>query len=77
MKNSDNFFVFGQHIKRIRKEAGLTQKEMAHRLGISIPTLSKIESGVLPPRLSCSILFRIHQQFGIHPKELFEPILTN
>ena len=73
MKNSENFSLFSQHIKHIRNEAGLTQKEMAHILGIGVSTLSKIEKGVLPPRLSCSVIVRIHQHFGIHPKDLFSP----
>ena len=77
MKNSDNFLAFAEHVKRIRKEAGLSQREMAVILGIGIPTLSKIERGILPSRLSCSVLFRIHQHFGIHPKNLFAPSLHN
>ena len=51
----------------------MTQREMAHKLGISISTLTKIEKGIIPPRLSCSILFRVQREFGIHPKDLFAP----
>lgn len=71
MKNIENFHVFSQRIKFIRTENKLTQREMAKKLRISVSTLSKIERGVLPPRLSCSILFQIYKQFGVHPKELF------
>lgn len=74
MKNSENFLLFSQHIRHIRSKTGLTQKEMAYILGIGVSTLSKIEKGVLPPRLSCSVIFRIHQHFGIPPKDLFSPI---
>ena len=76
MKKTDYFFVFSENVKCIRKEAGLSQKEMAHMLGIGVSTLSKIENGVLPPRLSCSVLFRIQRHFGIHPKDMFTPIVT-
>lgn len=76
MKKSDCFLVFSENVKCIRKEAGLSQKEMAHMLGIGVSTLSKIENGVLPPRLSCSVLFRIQRHFGIHPKDMFTPIVT-
>lgn len=37
---------------------------MAKILGIGITTLNKIEQGVLPPRLSAEILFRIREYFG-------------
>ena len=77
MKNFENFLIFSQNMKKIRKDAQLTQKEMAHTLGISITSLSKIEKGILPPRLSCSILIRIHEEFGIHPKDLFEPLVSD
>lgn len=71
MKNIENFHIFSQRIKLIRAENKLTQKEMAQKLRISVSTLSKIERGILPPRLSCSILFQIYEQFGVHPRELF------
>ena len=45
--------------------------EMAKRLGISVKTLLAVEKGQLPPRLSFSILFRIQQEFGVSPKDLF------
>ncbi len=76
MKKSDYFLAFSENIKCIRKEAGLSQKEMARMLGIGVSTLSKIEKGVLPPRLSCSVLFCIQRHFGIHPKDMFAPIVT-
>ena len=73
MTKSKDFLYFSQHVQRIRREQNLTQREMADRLGIGVRTLSMIESGILPPRLSCEILFRIENQFGIHPKDLFKP----
>ena len=73
MTKSKNFLYFSYHIQRIRKEQKLTQREMAGRLGIGVRTLSMIEKGILPPRLSCAIIFRIQDQFGIHPKDLFKP----
>ena len=77
MNKSKFFLAFSENIKCIRKKAGLNQKEMARILGIGVSTLSKIEKGVLPPRLSCSVLFRLQQRFGVHPKDLFVPISNN
>ena len=77
MDNFEKILIFSQNMKKIRKNAQLTQREMAQKLGISIASLSKIEKGILPPRLSCSILFRIHKEFGVHPKDLFEPLVSD
>ena len=62
---------FGKNLCALREEHCLTPDEMAKRLGVSEKTLLAIENGQLPPRLSCSILFRIQRKFGVSPKDLF------
>jgi len=42
----------GQGIKMLRQKHGWTQEDVANRLGISIPALSKIETGVTDVNLS-------------------------
>lgn len=42
-------------LRTARKEAGLSQSELARRLPISQPALSQIESGGNDPRLSTVI----------------------
>ena len=37
--------TFGQTIKRLRRERGLTQRELASELGIDFTYLSKLENG--------------------------------
>ncbi len=63
--------IFMFNVTRLRKRHGLTKKEMAKTLGISVGTLNKIEKGELPPRMSVEIVFNIYQHFGIHPKNQF------
>lgn len=36
----------GSVIRKYRKEAGLTQEEMADRLGVTAPAVNKWENGV-------------------------------
>ena len=36
----------GSVIKRYRKDAGMTQEEMANRLGVTTPAVNKWENGV-------------------------------
>ena len=36
----------GVVIKKYRKEAGMTQEEMANRLGLTTPAVNKWENGV-------------------------------
>ncbi len=41
----------GSNIKKYRKEAGLTQKELAEMLGVAVGTIQQYESGKRQPRL--------------------------
>ncbi len=66
--------VFCQNVKLLRVSRGLNQKEMAKLLGIGVQSLRQVEHGVLPPRLSCDIVFHLHQKFGLSPSEQFQPL---
>ena len=64
MNNNDKEIkIFCENIKYLRKEQGLSKKEMAKKLGISTASLSILESGKLPPRLTVEPLFHIHKNF--------------
>lgn len=61
-------FAFLSHnVAYLRKQHGLSKKEMAALLGIGIYSLNKIERGELPQRLCVDILFHIHKHFGVRP----------
>ena len=40
---------FGKRLRELRKQAGMTQRELAGEVGVDFSYLSKIENGVLPP----------------------------
>jgi len=61
------------NITLLRKQNRLSQKEMAQLLGISIATIIKLESGILPPRFSTETILCISDCFGLSPSELFRP----
>lgn len=60
------------NIKFLREKHCLTKKEMAKRLKISTRSLSMLEEGIVPPNLSCEILFRIQYEFDISPSDLLK-----
>lgn len=72
IRKENEWEIFSQNIKKIRKEQGLSKKSMAKRLKIGIQSLNKIENGELPPRLSVQIFFEIYKEFHIHPKDQFQ-----
>ncbi len=74
MKKDYDFSVFGDNLKAIRNKNGLSKKEMSKKLGIGTRSLSLIESGIAPPRLSSNILIKINREFGILPSEIFLPL---
>ena len=42
--------IFGEKIKALRKDRGMTQKDLAEALGLSLRTISNYETGGLRPR---------------------------
>jgi transcriptional regulator with XRE-family HTH domain len=38
-------------LKMARREAGLTQRQAAHRAGVAQPTIARIETGAVDPRV--------------------------
>ncbi|MGL6184821.1 MAG: helix-turn-helix domain-containing protein [Clostridium chrysemydis] len=58
------------NIRRYRKLKGLSQLELASMVGISEPTLSKIELGTTSPRIET--LEKIGDILGICPFDLME-----
>lgn len=66
---------FCENIRYLRKIYGLSQKEMARRLNISVYMLRLIEKRVLSPRLSYKVLYTIEDVFGLSPSAVLETLL--
>ena len=75
--NKENIDNFLYNITLLRRMFGYSKKKMAYILGISIGTLTKLESGVIPPRLSAEIFIRIYSAFGIKPSTLLSKRISN
>lgn len=58
------------NIKRIRKEKGLTQKDVAEGCGMLVPTYSRLERGGSNPSLASMV--RIAKALGVEVVELFQ-----
>ena len=61
--------IFLNNVALLRKKHGLSKKAMAKILGIGVASLNKLESGILPPRVTVDVFFRIYNYFGISPTE--------
>lgn len=66
--------AFMENIAHLRKQYGLSKKEMAEILGIGVKTLDKIERGELPKRISTHVIFRIQDHFCIPPSKQFHKL---
>ena len=70
MKSSE-IARFCSNIRALREREGISKAAMAKRLHIGVGTLTRLERGELPPRLDCSIVFVICDEFGISVSDLF------
>lgn len=73
MKKDKSLEFFCWNIRFLRHEIRLSKKEMAKKLKIGVKTLTKIEAGIVPPRLSSKIIETIHREFKVIPSALFSP----
>lgn len=63
--------VLAESLRRLRREAGITQTAMARRLGISQPTLNRLESA--SQNVTLRTLAQLCRALRCRPGELFEP----
>ncbi len=45
-------FRIGEEVRRLRIEAGLSQRELAERMGVTQSVIARLEAGGVEPRLS-------------------------
>lgn len=60
---------FGQIIKRLREEKGITQKELGVMIGLSDATMSKIENGIRTPDIP--LIEKLAPALGVPYSRLF------
>ncbi len=66
--------AIGSRLRKLRKERGLTQADLARQIGIQQSDLSRMEQGEY--RVSLDKLFRILGVFDLELAEFFEPVPT-
>ena len=76
MSVENNLLLLCENIKLLRAKNNLSKKEMAQKLGISIKSITKIESGVLPRSVNAITLYKIHKVFNIPIETLLGTRLT-
>ena len=60
---------FGRHVQGLREAKGLTQEQLADRIGRSVDTVGNIERGVNATRIE--IAHRIATELGVGLSDLF------
>jgi transcriptional regulator with XRE-family HTH domain len=62
---------FGEHLKRLREKAGLSQSGLAEKSGISLDSIQNWESDRYQPRLDA--LVALADTLGVSLDELMRP----
>lgn len=64
-------FQIGEEVRRLRIERGLSQQELAERMGLPQSVIARLEAGGVEPRLST--LDRVAQVLGVELAVHFAP----
>ncbi len=67
-RNPEIINKFGERLRELRKEKGLSQNELAHAADIEYSQVSRIELGKI--NTSISQIAALSDALGVHPKEL-------
>jgi Predicted transcriptional regulators len=70
--NKENYIKLGLNISYFRKRAGITQEELAEKIGISRSHLSAIEAPNIIRSFSLELLFLIAQELNIAAYKLLD-----
>lgn len=62
--------AFAKQLKKVRKEKGFTQEELAHVSGLTLSQIARIETAAINPTLST--VFKIIRTLNISPAEMFD-----
>ncbi len=62
----------GKRLKSIRLQAGLSQRDLAEKVGISARAISKYERGLDSP--GSAVLIRLAKAFGVRVEYFLRPI---
>lgn len=70
-KTQDAKKIFCLNVKKLRSAYGFSKKEMANILHIGVASLTKMENGILPPRMSCEAVLYICDSFHVTANQIF------
>lgn len=62
--------IFGQNVRRVRQEKGMTLEALAHEVGLAYTYVGQIERGTRNPTLD--VVERIAKALGAAPLELLK-----
>jgi transcriptional regulator with XRE-family HTH domain len=65
----DAAIVFGMVLRRLRKEAGMTQEQLAFEAGVERNFVSLIERGINQPTIR--VIFRLANGLNLVPSKMF------
>ena len=68
MDKNELLLQLGERVKEIRIQKGLTQTELANKIGKDHPSINKLENGKVNP--SYYFLYEVAQGLGVDIKEL-------
>ena len=74
--NDENiiYYIIGQNLKKIRKEKGLTQEELAEKSNYSLSFIGNLESQKVYQTISIGSLYHIARILDVHVTELLKDL---
>lgn len=72
--NNKNSIELCKNIKDLREFYKISKKSMSKLLGISVKSLTNLENGYIPQRMSVNVIIRICNIFNIMPSFILKDL---
>jgi transcriptional regulator with XRE-family HTH domain len=68
--NEEYLNAFAKHLKKVRKDKGLTLQEVGKEKGLDLATVQRIEKN--SQNITINTLLKLAKGLKIHPRDLFD-----
>lgn len=69
---SQNYKRIGRNVSALRRQRGMTQEQLAEKMGVETSFIGQIEAPNMAKSISLDTLFRLARALGVPPAELVD-----
>jgi len=70
LRHPEGIIAFGKNLRKVRLKKGISQEDLAYKVGVETSQIGRIERGKI--QTSISMVFHLADALEVAPKKLFD-----